>query len=144
MENEIKDSKMKMRNFKLNKFFIMLNSLVLRQHRTHKYHSFSQLQSHMLELNLKYKKLRCHSHFNQKQKILRLWHSDVKSKQLHRKLQQEEQERQRTLLLENKADRAKYLTLLKTGFRSLSRYALTRKSEKQIEAEHEARKNQID
>lgn len=66
MEKEMAEQKLKMRNFKINKFVILLNSMVVRQHRTFKYHSFNQLQSLMLELNLKHKKLKNHTSFNRK------------------------------------------------------------------------------
>lgn len=109
MEKEIEDQKLKMRNFKMNKFVILLNSLVVRQHRTLKYHSFNQLQSRMLELHLKEKKLRGHAVFATKQKILRQWTVHVRAKVQERALEQQEKERVHRIKQENKADRKKYI-----------------------------------
>lgn len=109
MEKEMQDQKLKMRNFKISKFVIFLNSMVVRQHRTLKYHSINQLQGHMLELHLKEKKLRGHSLFSTKLKILRQWSVHVRAKVQERKLEQQEKERLHRIQQENKADRCKYL-----------------------------------
>ena len=55
-----------MRDFKVNKFLVMMNSLQVRTARQHKLQTFSLLQNHMITLNVKFKKLRSHAHFANK------------------------------------------------------------------------------
>ena len=52
---------------------IILNSLFIRAHRQAKHSSFSSLQSHMVELNLKSKKLTKHVNFEIRRKFYKKW-----------------------------------------------------------------------
>lgn len=79
MEEEVKNSKLQLRNFKVSKLVVLLNSLVTRWHRTLKVHCFSHLQAHYLDLDLKKKKLDKHCQFKTKQKILKAWLSHIRS-----------------------------------------------------------------
>jgi len=144
MEKEMEEQKAKMRNFKITKLVILLNSMVVRQHRTNKYQTFNHLQSHMLQLNLKFKKLNNHIVFNKKHKMLRLWAAHVKNKLVEREIAMEDKLRQKQKKLENKADRKKLMSLLRLGLKSLQKYKQHQISQREIEAEHENRKLQID
>ena len=66
VEKEMEESKLQMRNFKLNKLIVLLNSLIIRSSRNFKYHGFTILQRHQMELDLKYKKMANHNNYNQK------------------------------------------------------------------------------
>lgn len=90
MEKEMEQSKQQMRNFKLSKLVVLINSLVVRQTRNFKFAGFSQLQAHNLELALKFKKLQKHVFYSKKYKIIRNWNQYVKNQQHQREIEQYE------------------------------------------------------
>jgi hypothetical protein len=57
MARDMEESKLQLRNFKVNKMIVLLNSMVTRSQRNHKYQCFSHMQAFYLELDLKFKKL---------------------------------------------------------------------------------------
>jgi len=79
MEKEMEKSKNELRNFKLSKVAIMLNSLLIRSQRTHRFQTFSMLQQHSLTLGVKSKKLEKHISYSKRYKIFKLWLTHVRS-----------------------------------------------------------------
>lgn len=94
MEIEMKNSMLQMRNFKLNKLIVILNSLVVRKTRSHKIASFNQLQAHSLQLGLKFIKLSKHVTFDRKHKILKNWNRFVKTRINEREIEKYEAAKQ--------------------------------------------------
>ena len=90
MEKEIEQSKLQMRNFKLNKLVVMLNSLVCRNQRNLKYSTFSHLHAHSLDLGLKAKKLEKHRIYDMKHKIIKQWLAAAKAIVTERELEEYE------------------------------------------------------
>mmetsp|Transcript_24220 Transcript_24220/g.37317 ORF Transcript_24220/g.37317 Transcript_24220/m.37317 type:complete len:92 (+) Transcript_24220:1285-1560(+) len=78
MQKEIENSKLQMRNFKLSKFLVQLNSLLIRTHRHHKYFAVNQLQNHKMSLDIKMKKLASHHKYSTRFRILKAWASHVR------------------------------------------------------------------
>lgn len=108
-----------MRNFKLNKLIVILNSLVVRKSRSYKIASFDQLQAHSLQLGLKYNKLSKHVNFDTKHKILKNWNRFVKARTNEREIEKYEAAKRAYLLLQDKADKMKLHTLYKLTLKSL-------------------------
>ena len=133
-----------MRNFKLNKFVVLLNSLHIRSGRNNKFHAFCRIQQNLLDLNLKFKKMKNHYQFSQKHKILKIWANKAKLIVQERELIEYNRQKQRQIALENKADKFKLNSLYKLTLKSLKKHVQTEQAEREIEFEHEQRKNQID
>ena len=93
MELEMKNSMLQMQNFKLNKFIVILNSLMVRKTRSHKIATINQLQAHSLQLGLKFNKLSKHVKFDRKHKILKNWHRFVKVRANEREIEKYEAEK---------------------------------------------------
>lgn len=123
---------------------VLLNSLANRAHRTYKMQCFSHLQAHNLDLDLKFKKLEKHYKFDTKHKILKAWARHVKRLTNERELEEYERRKKAQIILENKSQQFKDRTLQLRLFKLLRKYMTLVHAERQIEQEHENRKNQID
>lgn len=123
---------------------VLLNSLVNRSHRTLKVQCFGHLQAHYLDLDLKMKKLEKHFKFTTRHKILKAWLGHIRARFRQRELEAFEKQKQREVIMEKQADdlrfRAQALSLIKM----LKKNVHLAHAERQIEEEHEARKQQID
>ena len=137
MELEMERSKKKMRDFKLNKFLVVLNSLLVRQKRTHRYNAFNKLQTFSLELSHKFRKLDKHTKFHKKFKILKLWSTHVRKIINDREIETYERKKRFEVTMNNRADRFHLHTLYKLTLKSLRKNINLERAQREIEEEHE-------
>lgn len=144
MLSEVENARRNMNDYRLSKFSILLTSVITSRHRHLKGQMFHCLSAYSQHLNFKEQKMDKLRRCQEKSRFFRLWQNLWMKMQTQKELEEYEREQQRIAVKEMTADNHKRRCLKRKVIKAMRKNAKSNQAEREIEREHETRKNTID